>query len=164
MKKLLFIAVLTAVSFAGFAQDSETKKVKFSIGVEAVAPFGDYADFYSFAIGGSVQADYNLFENFDLTLNAGYLHFLGKSGADGVGLIPVLAGGKYSFTPQLYASAQLGVSFSTESGGGSNFTYAPGIGYKFSEHVDVLAKYVGISTKGGGSGINTAGIRLAYTF
>ena len=89
-------------------------------------------------------------------------------GAD-FGLIPVLAGIKYSFTPQVYASAQLGVSFSTEKDGGSNFTYAPGIGYKFSENFDILAKYTGYSVKSSGSGskstsLNTGGIRLAYTF
>jgi predicted porin len=74
----------------------------------------------------------------------------------------VLAGFKYDLTPQLYASAQLGVTFSDEKNSGSVFTYAPGLGYKFSENVDALLKYTGYSKDG--NSLSTVGLRIAYTF
>ncbi|HAN66307.1 MAG TPA: hypothetical protein DCQ34_08625 [Chitinophagaceae bacterium] len=171
MKKLFFIVALTTASFAGFAQDksAETKKLNFSVGVEAQLPIGDFADGYGFGIGGTVQADYRVADQIDLTLNAGYITFSGKTidlgvisfKNDALGLIPVLAGAKYHFSDNIYASAQLGLSFASGSGSGSNFTYAPGIGFKFSK-IDVLAKYTGISATGGS--LNTVGVRAAYTF
>lgn len=172
MKKLFFIVALTAASFSGFAQDksAETKKLNFSVGVEAQLPIGDFADVNGFGIGGTVQADYRVADQIDLTLNAGYITFSGKTLTvagfsiknDALGLIPVLAGAKYHFSDNIYASAQLGLSFASGSGrSGSNFTYAPGIGFKFSK-IDVLAKYTGISATGGS--LNTVGVRAAYTF
>ncbi len=170
MKKLFFITALTAVSFAGNAQNETNKPLKFSIGLEAALPLGDFGDVSSFGIGGSAQADYSVAEKLALTLNAGYISFSGKSytiagttyKASATGFIPVLAGFKYDLTPQLYGSAQLGVTFSDQSGGGSIFTYAPGLGYKFTENFDALLKYTGYSDKGGT--LNTVGLRIAYTF
>ena len=183
MKKLfLSLAVIAATLSASAQTKTSVSPVKVSLGVDAVAPFGDFAKSSSFGIGGSLQGDYNVDPTLALTLSAGYIDFLGKSqtytnpGVGNVtvknpdfGLIPVLAGIKYSFTPQVYASAQLGVAFSTKKNGGSNFTYAPGIGYKFSDNFDILAKYTGYSVKNSGTGtkntsLNTAGVRLAYTF
>lgn len=171
MKKVLLIAALTAVSFAGFAQDEKgaTKKFGFSVGVEAALPMGDFGDSYGFGIGGTVQADYNVNDKFALTLNTGYITYSGKTidlgiisiKNDALGLIPVLAGAKYSFSENVYGSAQLGVSIASGSGSGSNFTYAPGVGVKFS-NFDVLVKYTGISATGGS--LNSIGLRAAYNF
>jgi hypothetical protein len=94
----------------------------------------------------------------------GYLNFSGKKGYASSGIVPAMAGIKYLFSEsKVYLSGQLGVAFSTESGGGSNFTYAPGIGYNISENVDVNLKYTGYSFKGGGTG-GVVGVRLAYSF
>lgn len=182
MKKLfLSLAVIAATLGANAQTKATSSPIKVSLGVDAVAPFGDFAKSSKFGLGGSLQGDYNVDPTLAITLSAGYINFFGKDytvsvpGTGNVtyksanfGLIPVLAGIKYSFTPQVYASGQLGVSFSTEKDGGSNFTYAPGIGYKFSDNVDILAKYTGYSVKNSGNGksssLNTAGIRLAYTF
>lgn len=171
MKKLFFIAAFTAISFLGQAQDDASNPLKFSIGVEAALPLGTFGDAYSFGIGGSVQGDYSIAESLDLTLNAGYISFSGKTEQIGggisfkyptIGYIPVLAGIKYHFSEQLYGSAQLGATFTDQKGSGSAFTYAPGIGFKFTPNVDALLKYTGYSSDGSSS--NTIGLRLAYTF
>ncbi|MDB5203347.1 MAG: hypothetical protein JWQ27_2756 [Ferruginibacter sp.] len=165
MKKLFVLAALTVASFAVNAQSP----VKLSLGVDGQLPIGDFSDIYSFGIGGSLQADYNVDPELALTLSAGYLNFSGKTVNNfkypSFGMVPVLAGIKYYFAPQVYGSAQLGLSFGTDKGDGSNFTYAPGIGYKFSNNVDALLKYTGMSVKGSSnSSFNTIGLRLAYTF
>lgn len=169
MKKLFFIVALTTASFAGFAQDksAETKKLNFSVGVEAALPFGDFADAYSFGIGGSVQGDYNVASKTDVTLNAGFLSYSGKDGVPALNVIPVMAGLKYGFTEQLYGHGQAGMSFWNSKIAGvkvneSDFTWSIGVGYKFTQNFDALLKFNSIGTAGSAS--NAVGLRVAYTF
>jgi hypothetical protein len=182
MKKLLLSAAIIIAAVGANAQ-SDASKLKFSAGVEAALPLGDFGKGYSFGVGGSAQADYAIDETFAVTLNAGYISFSGKTvttpsytvgpitipgtsyKSPTIGYIPVLVGAKYSFTPELYGSAQLGLTFASVSGGSgssSAFTYAPGVGYKFTENLDALVKYTGYSANGGSS--STVGLRVAYTF
>lgn len=163
MKKVFLIAAISAISFAGFSQKSDNS-TKISIGAELGLPVGDMSAITSLNIGISAQADFNVASQIDLTLNAGYIKYLGKDGGDGFGVIPVLGGVKYHFSDKLYGSAQLGISFINWGGGEtvSNFTFVPGIGYQVSDNFDLLLKYNSISDNGGS--INCLGIRAAYTF
>lgn len=183
MKKLIFsLAVLTAAIGANAQSGSSSntdQKLKFSVGLELAAPMGDFKKTNNFGFGFSAQGDYQIDPTLALTLNAGYINFSGKDYSivvpgvgtfpvkgSNFGLIPFLGGIKYNFNPQFYGSAQLGASFSAQSGGGggSIFTYAPGIGYKFTENFDALLKYTGYSSKGVGNTLSTFGLRIAYTF
>ena len=165
MKKVLLIAAL-AVSSVSFAQDKgSSKPLSFSVGAELGMPIGDAAEGSSFVGGFSAQMDYSVASQVALTLNTGYGKFFGKNGGDGWGVIPVLGGIKYHFNDQFYGSAQLGMSFISLGGGSgstSGFTFAPGVGYKASEKVDVMLKYTSISEEGGS--IGAVGVRLAYNF
>jgi hypothetical protein len=183
MKKvLLSAALIVAVAFGANAQKGEDDgaKLKFSVGLEAALPLGDFGTSSSFGIGATAQANYNVAESIDLTLNAGYISFAGKdivipaqtvfgitipgSTVKGVatGFIPVLAGLQYQFGGGLYGSAQLGLTFGSGSGSSSIFTYAPGVGYKITDNIDALLKYTGYSQTGGS--LSTVGLRVAYTF
>jgi hypothetical protein len=164
MKNLLFILAFAASSVSVNAQDANP--LKFSIGLEAALPVGDFADASSFGIGGSAQADYWVADKLTLLLNAGYISFQGKS-YGGVrdkasGFIPVQAGFKYKLAEQLYGLAQLGATFVTEDNSETLFTYAPGLGYQISPNFDILLKYTGFSAKG--IDLSAVGLRLAYTF
>src|SRR5450432_2346502 len=162
MKKLIFAIAVMAISALGAHAQDVTKKIVISVGVEGGFPVGSagLGDVYSFAIGGSLQAEYIVSPDFGLTLKAGYLDYLAKGGLGDIGFIPVLVGFRYHFTPKVYASAQLGISFPTLNGGGSFFTYAPGIGFQLSRHVDLLARYEAASKSGFTYG--NVGARLAY--
>ncbi len=168
MKKVLLIAALTAVSFAGFAQDDKaaaSKKFGFSVGVEAALPIGDMADAWSFGVGGSVQGAYNVASKTDITLNAGYISYSGKSGVPTLGVIPVMAGLKYGFSEKFYGHAQAGMSFwklSGVDGNESDFTWNIGVGYKITEQIDAALKFNSIGTEGSAS--NAVGLRVAYNF
>jgi Outer membrane protein beta-barrel domain len=180
MKKvLLSAALIVAVAFGANAQKGEDDaKLKFSAGLEAALPLGDFGKSSSFGIGASAQANYNVAENIDVTLNAGYISFAGKDQTFdlfpglippttvkgvSVGYIPVLAGISYNFTESLYGSAQLGLTFASVGGTSSSvFTYAPGIGYKITENIDALLKYTGYNQTGASA--STIGLRVAYTF
>ncbi|MFC4262153.1 outer membrane beta-barrel protein [Ferruginibacter yonginensis] len=177
MKKVFLSVAVIAAAIGANAQTKKTvdNPFKFSIGAEVAAPVGDFGDSYKVGFGGSLQADYSVAPELSLNVNAGYLTFAGKSQTitvpggsitfkpENFSIIPVLGGIRYNFTPQFYGSAQLGAAFSTEKNGKTSFTYAPGIGYKFSENVDALLKYTGYDQKNTSTS-STIGLRVAYTF
>jgi opacity protein-like surface antigen len=171
-KTILFIAII-GISFASFAQKKEedVQMLKLSVGLEAALPLGDFGKVSTFGIGGTAQADYKVTDDLALNLNAGYISFLPKSitvfgvtsKGKAVGYIPILGGIRYYFSEQVFALAQLGVTIATASGTSTSlFTYAPGIGYKFSDNVDAALKYTGYSKNSINS--STIGLRIAYTF
>lgn len=184
MKKFLFATVLALVSFGAFAQDE--KPLTFSIGVDGAVPMGNwfnsgtgkFSDFYSLGFGGSAQANYNLDESLALTLNVGYISYMPKTISSvkmpSFSVVPVMAGMEYNFTPQIFASAQLGYSFyggkAIDGGSLSGFSYAPGIGFRFAEKFSALLKYQGTSAKWKEGSVSEKGsfshlgIRLAYSF
>jgi hypothetical protein len=168
MKKILFIIALACTARATFAQTTASKEPgKFSIGVEAGLPVGDASDISNFAIGGSLKYELPVATSILVSLSAGYTDFLYKSdlksliGKSGEGFIPVKAGVKYYFNQGLYGEGQIGAVFSTESGGGTAFAYAPGIGYSFKNGVDLGFRYEGWSKTGT---VSQLALRLAYRF
>ena len=174
MKKLILASIIALTVASVNAQEkvmSSGNSIIFSIGVEPSLPIGDFKDIgYNFGIGGSLQGEYKAAEDFGITLNAGYLNYSGKDDFLGTsikfntGLVPILAGFKYYFTPKVYGHGQLGISIFTDSGSGSFFTYSPGVGFYVSDAIDILIKYTGISGGKGGGNLNSIGARLAYNF
>jgi hypothetical protein len=171
-KTILFIAVI-GISTAAFSQKKEddVQMLKLSVGLEAALPLGDFGKSSTFGIGGTAQADYKVTDDLALNVNAGYISFLPKSitvfgvtsKGKAVGYIPILGGIRYYFSEQVFALAQLGVTIATASGSSTSlFTYAPGVGYKFSDNVDAALKYTGYSKNSINS--STIGVRVAYTF
>ena len=176
MKKLILsLAVIAAaVSVNAQAKTSSSSAFKASVGLELAVPVGDFKTGHSFGIGGTVQGDYWVDPAFAITGQAGYISFIGKDytvagftikpGAQGI--IPLLAGIKYKFSPMVYASAQLGTGIFTAPKGGSGststFAYAPGIGFQVSPNFDILVKYQAYSKSG--TTLGSFGTRLAYTF
>ena len=169
MKKLIF-ATLFAVASLGAAAQDNTSNLRFSVGLDGALPMGDWKDSYSFGIGGSAQVNYWLDPSLAITGQAGYMSYSGKETTvagvtykpKALGAIPVLAGIEYNFTPQVFASAQLGMSFFSGSGDGSAFTYAPGIGFRLGDNVSALVKYQAWSKNSATNG--QIGLRLAYSF
>jgi len=166
MKKVILSLAIVAIAFTANAQDakkSSDQPFKFGAGALIGLPLGDLGDVASLAYGADLQGEYAAAETVGITLSAGYLRFAGKSGFTVTGgLIPVLAGVRVYFADKIYGSAQLGMSFSTESGGGSAFTYAPGVGYKVSDNFDLLLKYQAASKSG--STTSFIGVRAGFTF
>ena len=162
MKKIIIAFIIVASGFTVNAQTS--KKVTFSLGGELGAATGNLNQAYSLAAGASAQADIAIDKDAAITVNAGVIELIGKKINNSVknrsiALIPLLVGVKYYFTPVVYGSAQLGTTVFTNSGGGSRFTYVPGLGLKLDKNIDLLVKYTGLSDAGG-----IFGARVAYVF
>lgn len=172
MKKLILAFAVVAISImTAKAQENDSKQLMFSIGVEPALPIGDFNDAgYTFGIGGSLQGEYKVANDFGLTLNAGYMDYSAKDITVGgttfnggsFGVVPVLAGFKYYFSPKVYGHGQLGVAIGTSKGSSSEFAYSPGIGFMLSRNFDILLKYQAYAESG--TTLGTIAARLAYNF
>lgn len=163
MKKVLLATMLfVGIAVSGFAQKGGSN---FSVGVEAGLPVGSTTNAYNFVIGGSLKYEAPIATATNFTLSAGYSSFQGKTVAGvkfpSAGFIPVKAGIKYFFADSFYGEAQVGAAFATKSGGGTLFAYSPGIGYKFSDVIDLGVRYESWSNSGTASQI---GARLGFSF
>jgi hypothetical protein len=167
MKKLFLLVVLFALTVSVNAQTKaaakDTKSFKIGVGAMAGLPTGDIKPYADLAYTFDLTGEFTVTPTSAFIVSAGYFDLVRKSGYTGKGLIPLLAGAKYYFSDQIYGIAQAGISLSAASGGGSAFTYAPGIGYKISDKFDVSLKYQAAAPKGGGS-ISFLGLRAGLTF
>lgn len=169
MKKILLaLFVLGVTACTSFAQTKDSDAGKFSIGVDAGLPVGNASNVYTFAIGGSLKYDMPIGSGAFVNLSAGYQSFMVKSALKDIGFpsssgfIPVKVGLKYYFDGQgFYGEAQVGAAFSTESGGGKAFAYAPGVGYTLDGGLDLGVRYEGWSHDGT---ISQVALRVAYSF
>lgn len=171
MKKILLILALVAgTTLSTLAQ--KASKDKFSIGLEAGKITGSFSNVVDFAFGASLKYNHSLADDLVLTGSAGYTYLpynddfktatLGFGVASsGEGFIPLKAGVKYFFNKTVYGEGQIGAAISTNSGGGTAFAYAPGIGIEFGGGADFGVRYEGWSKT---STISQIALRLAYSF
>jgi hypothetical protein len=172
MKKFL-LAILFVGSTAAtcLAQNDASK---FSIGLEAGLPIGDFKQVSSFVIGGSLKYDHLLSDGMFLTGSVGFSSAKGKTQTYTSGgvtvtastgnttVVPVKAGIKYFLAESFYAEGQVGAAFFTQSGGGTAFAYAPGIGYNLGGGIDLGVRYEAWSKNG--VTLGQIGARIAYSF
>jgi hypothetical protein len=164
MKKLILVfAIVTFTTISAKAQDSKptTLSVAVNVGIPTSSP-----SVYSIGLGADLQADFSVAPTTKITASAGYENFSIKSkyGGGRSGMVPLLAGAKFFFGEggKAYGHAQLGYGFSTETGGGGSFAYAPSVGYYVSPNFDIALKYLAFSKTG--STLGLIGARLAYNF
>jgi hypothetical protein len=162
MKRVLVLLVV-ALFMVGFA-NAQTSKIKIGVGPYIGLPMGSFGDVTSIGFGGLAQGEYDLAPQIVGTVTAGYLSFSGKS-INGVDLgswsiIPILVGGKYFFTPNMYGAIQIGLNmvsytakvpyitsyapltfgYRDETFSSSEFGFNIGVGYEMKPF-DFLVKY-----------------------
>ncbi|MES2378992.1 MAG: hypothetical protein V4553_20535 [Bacteroidota bacterium] len=172
MKKvLLILALIGGTTLTTLAQ--KTAGNKFDIGLELGKTTGSFSNVVDFAVGASLKYNYSIADDLVLTGSAGYTYLpysddfktatLGFGVASsGEGFIPLKAGVKYFFNKTIYGEGQLGAAISTNSGGGTAFAYAPGIGAAFGGGADIAIRYEGWSKSG--NTISQIALRIAYSF
>lgn len=199
MKNTFKISALV-LAFAGFAFGAKAQTttptttttsttnngIRYSIGVDAGIPLGNFKDNYKWNLGGSVQADIPVISNqLFVTVNAGYNNIFGKKDIGGIAgadvtnfqLIPVKAGLKYFVIPNFYVQGEAGAAFLLNKKDvgvdkSTAFVYAPQVGVQFpisanGNFIDAGIRYE--ATTKYQSGINDSkvsflGIRVAYGF
>jgi len=180
MSTLIAAAFTAAAIFLGTNANAQNaggdsqRKVRFGLGVEALAPVGDLHDFSGFGLGGTARLQYDIKSSISLTLTSGYYNFFAKDAsvtlggttvtadAEDMGIVPVKAGIKAFFAPSWYFGAEAGAGFETKYGKNTKLILAPGIGYSGDSGWDIGLRYENFS--GQGNSYGTVGLRLAYAF
>lgn len=162
--KILASAVAAVALFfttAVNAQSGDSQAWRLGVGLNAGVPT---TKAYSFAIGGDLRLQKDFSSNISGLLSAGYTNFSLKDsyGGGSFGMVPVKAGAKIFFAENTYFSGELGAGFGTESGSGTAFLWAPGIGYGFDNGLDLGLRYEGAEFKEGS--IGQVALRIAYGF
>ncbi len=151
MKKI-FLLFVCAASF-GLANAQSAKPVEFSAGVNLGLPIGDFGKSHSFGFGFEGLGEYKISDAASLTGSLGYTHFIGKEivegfKAKGLGVIPILVGGRYYPSNEFFVGAKLGYGIFTGGGDGGAFTLVPQVGYN-AEKYQLALGYNFLSQSGG---------------
>ncbi|HEX4373928.1 MAG TPA: hypothetical protein VHZ50_11550 [Puia sp.] len=160
-KKLLILAVLFVSIISVNAQSKSSDDFVFGGGINLGLPLGDFGDLTTFGIGIKLQAEKMFTDQVSGIASIGYTDFFGKTvtfdnGLGGTssgkypsfGLIPILVGGRYYFSPMFFAGVQIGLGIGTGgSGSSTGFDYLPQVGYNADAYQIVLG-YNGVSQTG----------------
>jgi len=164
MKKLLMIA---AVAVFGM---TSLNAQEFNVGVNVGLPTGDADIGYTLGLGLEANYLWEVSDQFQAGVSAGYSHFLGEdinlgflgtTGFEDAGFVPVAAAGRYAASDDFTLGLDLGYAVGiSPDGNDGGFYYAPKVQYGISDNMDIVASYRGVST----DGITFSSINLGVEF
>lgn len=151
------------------AQTIIPDKLQGSIGVEVSNPTGNARIGSHFSLGGTARLQYGLSNSIAITATSGAYHFfmIDMPGTNkpynSYGVIPIKAGIKAFFIPNMYIGAEAGFAIeATDSGfGPERVLLSPALGYA-TPNWDFAVHYENFS--GGGDHYGLVSLRLAYAF
>jgi len=172
LSKLIAIAITAISLFLTTnvkAQTTPANALRFGIGIDAGDPTSNLRLSSTFVLGGTASLQYGLSNSFAITLTSGADHFFSKyipgttKRYDSFGIIPIQAGFKEFYTPNLYIAVESGVAIEeTDSGTGKKkLILAPAVGYA-NEHWDVGVRYESLT--GDNDNYGFVALRIAYGF
>ena len=142
---------------------SSKKSPQLEFGVDIGVPLGVNSPIFNFAIGGDLQLEYYISNNFSATGSVGFDARLYKGGIVKTDYyVPLLLGLRYYFSDKIYISEQAGYSLKATSTLKNAFTDVAGIGFKPSAKSDILLGYKGLFYSGGGTTFSCVALRIAY--
>ena len=169
---LIFAASLLVTNDVN-AQTTNPNPWRLGIGVEAGVPVGTVPNNSGFELGGTLRLQYDVTNNFALTLTTGYYNLFaagdkvlfnpggGRTYLTSFGIVPLKAGIKAFFAKDVYFGAEAGVGFETKSGGTTQLLLSPALG-NANKTWDASLRYENFSAQGYGFGL--FGLRVAYAF
>jgi hypothetical protein len=173
LKTIIIASTLATLFFTttSKAQTTSANTWQFSIGPDGGIPTGNARFGSNFAFAGTARIQYGLSNSFAITLTSGAYHFfpIDMPGTNikyqSYGEVPIKAGIKAFFVPNLYVGAEAGAMLeATDSGAGpTRLLLSPALGYA-SQHWDFAVHYESASTSLPNSHFGIVALRVAYGF
>ncbi len=160
------------------AQTVPVNAFRFNVGAESGITTGAINGASTLYVGGTASLQYGVSKNFALTLTSGYYNFLGNSGHNSMGMIPVKAGFRYCIGSGFYFSGEVGVGFELQNFNAyrnlydgipksTKLLWSPGFGYA-TKSWDFGLRYENFSSSKTFAGENNSyglvGLRVARSF
>jgi hypothetical protein len=172
--KSIIIALLVIGLFfttTSKAQTTSANTWQFSIGPDGGIPTGDARAGSNFAFAGTARIQYGLSNSFAITLTSGAYHFfpIDMPGTNikyqSYGEVPIKAGAKVFYAPNLYLGAEAGamLEFLDSGAGPTRFLLSPALGYA-SQHWDVAFHYESATSTVPHDHFGIVALRVAYGF
>lgn len=165
MKKLM-IAAFAVFAFA------QVNAQEFKGGINLGLPVGDAGDAYTFNITADLSYLWDVADSFQAGLATGLSYNFGDSidlgefgslDVDDALFLPIAGAARYSFTDDFAVGVDLGYAIGlSPSGNDGGFYYAPRLEYSFSDSLDLVAAYRGISLDGGSFDVLTLGLQFGF--
>jgi hypothetical protein len=151
------------------AQTTPANALRFNIGVDAGFPTGNLTLGSNFVLGGTARLQYGVSNNFAITLTSGADHFFSKvnpatgQNYNSFGIIPIKAGIKYFFVPNIYFGAEAGIGIEQVDSGAANtkLLLSPAIGWG-NAHWDIGVRFDNYLGQNDNYGF--VALRVAYGF
>ena len=151
------------------AQTTPANALRFNIGVDAGLPTGNLTIGSNFVLGGTARLQYGVSNNFAITLTSGADHFFSKvnpatgQNYNSFGIIPIKAGIKEFFVPNIYFGVEAGIGIEQVNSGHANtkLLVSPAVGWG-SKHWDIGVRYDNYSGQNDPYGF--VALRVAYGF
>lgn len=150
MKTITKLFALTGLALFTFsmqlnAQEMTTKSsgMAFKVGVGAFGGLFPDKSEMDYGFGGNVRLQYDLSKNVALTASGGYTKLQWKGSSLDFSFIPVMGGVKVFAIERMYLSTALGTGLAIKDDADMNFIYSGGLGYEFSNGIDIGARYEG---------------------
>jgi hypothetical protein len=151
LSKLMSVAFTATIIFITAdvkSQITPANTLRFSIGPDAGIPTGNLRISSNFVLGGTPRLQYGITDDFAVTLTSGADHFFSKSFPgttfkyNSFGIIPIKAGVKDFFIPNIYIGAEAGVAWEQVDSGHANTKtlFSPSLGYA-TKHWDFGVRY-----------------------
>lgn len=127
------------------AQETTTKNngMAFKVGVGAFGGLFPDKSEMDYGFGGSLRLQYDLSKNVALTASGGYTKLQWKNSPLDFSFIPLMGGVKVFAIDRMYLGTALGTGLAIKENATMNFIYSGGLGYEFSNGIDIGARYEG---------------------
>jgi len=172
LSKLTVAALIVAALFFTTnvkAQTTPANALRFNLGLDAGIPTGNLTISSNFVLGGTARLQYGVTNNFAITLTSGADHFFSKDipgtnmPYNSFGIIPIKAGIKDFFVPNLYFGVEGGVGIEQVDSGPANtkLLLSPAVGWG-NKLWDIGIRYDNYSGQNDNYGF--VALRIAYGF
>jgi hypothetical protein len=140
MKKLLLLSAIVVSTMTLSAQEA-------NIGLSGALPIGDVGDITTFGLNLDANYLWEVSEQFDLGVAAGYHYYFGED--IDFGFLPIAAAARFNASEDFTIGADVGYALGINpDGNDGGFYYAPKIQYSVSEALDIVFAYKGVSLDG----------------
>ena len=173
--KLFTAAALAATFFTASnvkAQDMMTMPMNngmaFKIGVGVSGGLFEKTSWFKNAYGADLRLQYDLTKDVAITASGGYTKLLSRNKTTDIDFIPAIGGVKVFAIERFYLQGFAGAGFAIQDGAKTNFIYGGGVGYEWTNGLEVGARYEGYTNDSSSSTyfpkMHQYALRLGYNF